>query len=502
VEQQKISAMATLEIAANLKKTILKNMYVKAKRNIDLGELEAPHAFIVPNAQHDPLTALKMLDILNLAGVEIHRAKEELNIKGSIYPAGTHIIFSAQPLRSYIKTLLERTYYPDNDWTRGKDGSPLRPYDMTTYTLAEFMGVNIVQMDEEVQGTFKKLERIESPEGKVLGESRHGYVIDCKYLDSVTAAVRLIKKGYSVKRIDEVITIGGETFQPGAFLIPIQDNLAKDLSEIAQSLHLPIFPLKEECVAKTHEVKPPKIGMYQRYWGGNMDEGWTRWVLEKFEMPYTTVRDNEVKDEKLRENYDVLILPSDNKIMITGENREEYYRNRGRVVPHYPPEYESGIGKEGVENLKKFVEEGGTLIALNTACDFVIDGFKLPIKNVLADLKPKEFYCPGSTLKTYIDNGSSTAYGMPSEGVIVFWNSPAFTIIPTANNEDYKIIVRYPDERMLQSGWLIGEKHLRRRAAMIDAKQGEGRLILIGFRPQLRAQTHGTFKLLFNALVN
>jgi hypothetical protein len=233
-----------------------------------------------------------------------------------------------------------------------------------------------------------------------------------------------------------------------------------------------------------------------------MDEGWTRWVLEKFEMPYTTVRDKEVKDEKLKEKYDVLILPSDNKIMITGENREEYYRNRGRVIPHYPPEYESGIGKEGVENLKKFVEEGGTLITLNNACDFVIDEFKLPIKNVLADLKPKEFYCPGSTLKTYIDDGSPTAYGMPSEGLIVFWNSPAFAIIPTANNEDYRIVVRYPDERMLQSGWLIGEKHLRRRAAMIDAKHGEGRLILIGFRPQLRAQTHGTFKLLFNALVN
>ena len=501
VEQQKISALAVLEIAANLKRTVLKSMYLKAKRNIEKGKHEAPHAFVVPKAQHDPLTALKMLDVLSLAGVEIHRAKEEFQIDGTIYPVGTHVIFLAQPLRSYVKTLLERTFYPDNDWTRARDGSPMRPYDMTTYTLAEFMGVRVVPIDTEIRGEFEKLERIEYPEGRVLGESPYGYVLSCRYNDSFTAAMRLIAKGYKVSRIDEAISIREERFQPGAFLIPAQDNLVKALSEIAGSLHLIFFPLKE-CSAKSHELKPPKVGMYQRYYGGNMDEGWTRWILEKFEIPYTTVMDKEIKDGKLEEEYDVLIIPSDSKAMITGEGREELYRRRGRPPSRYPPEYQSGIGKEGVENLRKFVEAGGTIVALNDACGFVIDEFKLPVRNVLAGLQSKDFFCPGSTIRVCIDNCSPTAYGMPLEGLIVFWNSPAFAVTPTVHNEDYRIVVRYPEERMLQSGWLIGEKNLSRKAAMIDAKQGKGRLVLIGFRPQLRAQTHGTLKFLFNTLVN
>jgi len=188
--------------------------------------------------------------------------------------------------------------------------------------------------------------------------------------------------------------------------------------------------------------------------------------------------------------------------MIKGEEFEESLLQRGRDIPHYPPEYRSGINSEGLENLKKFIDSGGTLVAFNNSCDYIIDEFKLPIRNVLEDLDTKSFFCPGSTLKVLVDNNSSAAYGMPSECFIVFWNSPTFSVIPTMYNENYKIIVRYPEEQILQSGWLIGEKNLSHQAAMIEAKQGKGKIVLIGFRPQLRAWTHGTLKFLFNLLFN
>lgn len=510
VEQQKISAYATLEIAANLKRTILKSMYRKAKRNIENGRNQSPKAFVIPTDQHDILTAMKMLDLLHQAGVEIHRAKKPFTIGESVYPVGTHLIFLAQPLKSYVKTLLERTFYPDNDWTRARDGAPLRPYDMATYTLAEFMGVRTVSIDTEILGDFEKVEKIEYPEGKVLGESQYGYILDCQYNDSFTAVVRLLGKGYKLSRIDTSLSIGKKTLQPGAFLITLKvkrANLLKDLQKIASDIHLNFIPLKEECKTVSHEIKPSRVGMYQRYWGGNADEGWTRWILEKFEIPYTTIMDKEIKDGKLEEKYDVIVIPSDSKAMITGEGREEEIRRRGMgmggiSLTNYPPEYKSGIGRDGVDKLKKFVEAGGVIMALNNACDFVIDEFKLPIRNALIDLQPKDFYCPGSTIKVHIDNSSPTAYGMPSEGLILFFNSPAFLLTPTDHNENFKIVVRYPEERMLESGWLIGEKKLSHKVAMIDAKHGKGRIVLIGFRPQNRAQNHGTLKFLFNSLLN
>jgi hypothetical protein len=212
VEQQKVSALATLEVAARMKRTILKSMLLKASRNIERGKCEAPKAYIIPKEQHDNLTALKMLDTLSYAGVEVHRAKEDLCLGDCVYPAGSHVIFLDQPLRGYVKTLLERTFYPDNDWTRERDGSPMRPYDLTTYTMAEFMGVRTVEVNDALCGEFEKLEEIEYPEGSVLGDSSHSYLLDCRYNDSFTAVTRLLKKGYKVSRLDEAILAGDCVF--------------------------------------------------------------------------------------------------------------------------------------------------------------------------------------------------------------------------------------------------------------------------------------------------
>ena len=187
---------------------------------------------------------------------------------------------------------------------------------------------------------------------------------------------------------------------------------------------------------------------------------------------------------------------------MTGEGREEAAKKRGFPLRRYPPEYEKFIGEESMENLKKFVADGGTVVALNDACNFVIEKFELPIQNVVKDLPPKEFYCPGATLNVQIDNCSPAGYGMPDEGLIVFHNSPAFMVGSNPHNEDYKVVARYPEERMLQSGWLIGEKHISKKVAMLDIKHGEGRIVLMGFRPQNRAQTHGTYKFLFNSLID
>ena len=237
--------------------------------------------------------------------------------------------------------------------------------------------------------------------------------------------------------------------------------------------------------------------MYQRYWGGIMDEGWTRFLLEQFAFHYTSLKDAEIIKGNLNKKYDVIILPNDSTGMIMGEITGRYRR----YLSAYPPEYRSGIGKEGVEALKAFVEKGGTLVTLGEACSFAIEKFGLSVRNAMDDLSSEEFFCPGSTLKVTFDNHHPLAYGMPSDGLVIYWSSPAFAIIPGQHNERYETVVRYKDRELLQSGWLIGEEHLSNLAAMVNAQYGKGQVVLIGFRTQHRCQTHGTFKLLFNALI-
>jgi hypothetical protein len=170
-------------------------------------------------------------------------------------------------------------------------------------------------------------------------------------------------------------------------------------------------------------------------------------------------------------------------------------------MPKYPEEYQSGIGKEGVEKLKEFVEAGGVLVTLGNASEFAIDELKVPVTNVLKDVKPKSFLCPGSTLRVNVDKDSPLTLGIADDLLIVFRNNPAFNVNPGPSNEDMEVVLSYPDERIMESGWLIGEERLSRKAALIDAKVGEGRVVLFGFSPQFRAQTDATFKLLFNCLL-
>jgi hypothetical protein len=257
-------------------------------------------------------------------------------------------------------------------------------------------------------------------------------------------------------------------------------------------------------------VKKLRVGLRQRYSGGNMDEGWTRWLIEDFKFPYTSLMDADIKRGNLIDKYDVIVIPDDGTAMITGLPAAGGRGGRGGGGgggeggfggANYPPEYRAGIGNEGVTALKEFVSKGGTLVALGGASEFAIEQFSLGLRNALAGVNTKEFWCPGSTLRLDIDNSQPAAYGMPARALGVFLQgNMAFELSNTAD-ENYHVIARYADREILQSGWLVGEQNLAKKAAMVTAGVGKGHVIVVGFRTQHRAQTYGTFKLLFNALI-
>lgn len=500
LDRQKVAAWATLDLAARNRETVLWDAYLKAKRQTERGAAGKPAAYVIPTVQHDRLTASTLAAKLLVQGIEVRVADTPfVGSNGVAYAAGSFVVPMAQPKMGLVRYLLGRTFYPDNTFTRDRDGSPIRPYDMATDTMAEFMGVRVDPLDVAPAAGTRRIDSVE-PVGRVE-KNAVGYVMDGRENAAFRAANLLLDKGVALKRLDKAE--GG--LRAGDFLVAASapDSL---LSAVAADTGIDFTALKAQPTAGARDLKRLRVGMYQRYWGGNIDEGWTRLLLEQFGFPYTSLMDAEIKKGGLEAKYDVIIVPDDSTAMITGERppagQGRGGRGFGRPMESYPPEYRSGIGADGVAALKAFVQKGGTLVTLGGASAFAIDTFGLPIRNSVAGIPSKEFFCPGSTLHAAFDTSNPLAYGMPAEGLVTYLGgSPAFEILPNDHNDWYETVVTYPDRDLLQSGWLIGEPFLAKKAAMISAKYGEGRVVLVGHRTQFRDQTAGTFKLLFNALV-
>lgn len=498
VEQKKIASWAILDLAARHKETVLRNAYLKAIRQSERGAKGNPYAYVIPRSQHDPLTAEKLVQKLLVQGIEINIAKKELVIDDVTYPEGTYVIFLGQPKMGAIRSLLGRTFFPDDAWTRMDDGTPMPSIDTATDTMAEYMGVRVDPIQSSFVGDFEVITDYNKPMGKLLGKSQIGYVFDGRLNDSFKAVNKLLGKGVKLQRVDEEVEVGGIIFPPGAFVAPAKCE--ETLKEVAQEIGLDFHALEEELEAEIHDVEQLRVGIYQRYWGGNMDEGWTRWILEQFEFPYKTLMDDDIKKGDLKKWLDVIILPDDQTPLITGDGVEDWSLARGRPLV-FPPEYRSGIGDEGINALNKFIENGGTLVMFNQTCEFALEKLGLKVRNVVKGLEPKEFLCSGSTLKAKVDTTNALGYGMPKDALILHWESPVYEILPSMYNEKYEVIVSYPEHDILQSGRLIGEDKIAGKIAMLSIQCGDGRTVLIGFRPQHRGQTHGTYKTLFNTLI-
>ncbi|GIW52296.1 MAG: peptidase [Gemmatimonadales bacterium] len=497
VEQQKIAAWATLDIAARNKETLLWNHYLKAKRQTERGAAGPVKAYIVPAEQHDRLTAITMINKLLAQGIEIHRAEREFVHEGRVYGPGSFVISMAQPKMGVIRWLLGRTFYPDNSYTRDRDGNPIRPYDMAADVMAEFMGVRVDPVGSAVPlGGFAVVREEIKPAGRVARGQR-GYRIDGR-LNAAFKAVNLLwDRGASVSR---AIRDAGGAVRAGDFVVTSAPEAA--VQEIARATGVDFEPLNADLGDAAQPIHRLRIGMYQRYYGGNMDEGWTRWILEQWGFPYTSLLDADIRRGDLNSKYDVIILPADRLEMMTGERRGEE-GGFGPSPEDYPAEYRSGFGQEGVDALRQFVENGGTLVTFAEAGELAIQKFGLPVRNVVAGLSSKEFWCPGSTLRVNVNRTHPLGYGMPREALATFLaGGQVYEVVPGSRNERVQRIVTFADREILQSGWLLGEEVIAKKAAMVSVELGRGKVVLIGFRAQHRAQTHGTFKLVFNTLVS
>jgi hypothetical protein len=402
----------------------------------------------------------------------------------------------AQPFRGYAKDILEPQKYPMRPVATGQ--APERPYDVTGWTLPLQMGVTAIEVKKPFEVSSERMTPILVGPGRITGSSRAGkskgttYLLPHEWNLSAKAVNRLLKDvNVEVSWAAEEFRAGDATHAAGTILVrgKAGKDVAAILEKIANETSVAVSATDATVNVPGWKLRAPRIGLYQP-WVANMDEGWTRWLLEKYEFPYTSLHNEEIRAGKLNEKYDVVVFASQSKNGILNGSRGEWVR----------PEYRGGLGDDGSKAIENFVRAGGTLVALDDASDFAIDTLGLPVRNTLRGVTADKFYCPGAVLQIYVDNRNPVAYGLPEKTSAYFLNSPAFEITAPFTENNARAVAKYPSTNPLQSGWIGGPEYLYDKVAAAEVSVGKGRVVLLGFRAQFRAQPHATFKLLFNSL--
>ncbi|MFP8489576.1 M14 family zinc carboxypeptidase [Gracilimonas sp. Q87] len=501
VDYMLTGSMAVLDLAAERKSQFLHNIYKMGRDAIEAGESGDPFAYIIPKDQWDNGEAIELINILKQGGVEIHQAERSFTAGEKQYPAGSFVIKAAQAYRPFVMDMMEPQNYPTRLQYPG--GPPDPPYDLAGWTLPMQMGVEVDRINESFEFRERAVNDFVEPEaGEIDGNAGYGFVLSPKPNAGVKAMNRLLGAGEKVYRAQSGFGSRDNQFEAGSIIIENQNNTEEAIKNMARMYGLEFTGISSEPNVDLYEVKRPKVGLYKS-WVANMDEGWTRWVLEKYEFDVDTLHDSDLVERDLSQ-YHSIIIPDQSPSRILN----------GHLEGTMPEEYTGGMGLEGALRLQKYVKNGGTLLAFDSASDFVINQFGLPVKNVVANLSSTTFFIPGSLIRAHVSNDKPIANGVQSEVATSFSQSRAFEIIRIdregeGGTEDIKeapalpidIVVRYAEDDLLMSGWALGEKeYLSGKAALMDVKYGEGNVVLYGFRPQFRGQPHGTYKLIFNPI--
>ena len=437
----------------------------KSFEDLRIAASRDPRGYVIPADQPDFLTATKFVNALIKNGVAVHRATAEFRVRGKSYPSGSYIVKTGQAFRPQVLDMFEPQDHPDDFAYPGAPPTP--PYDIAGWTLAFQMAVKFDRILDAFDGPFEKLTAEVKPAlGKITDvRAPAGYVFSHEINDSFVAINRLLQTQENVYWVTDSFSANGKTFPAGTnFVVAKSGTLAK-LQKLAQETGLSFDAVATKPAGGAFELHPRRILLWDRA-GGSVPSGWTRYVLEKFEFPYTVLTSNAFEQTNLNQRFDVIILVDD--------------------ASDVPP-----------IALRKFVDDGGTILAIGDSTKLAYQ-LNLPVTDPVAGLTRRDFYVPGSVLKARIDNTKPLAYGMPEYADFFFDSSPTFSLKPGA--ADAAVVAWYDSGEPLHSGWAWGQKFLENTAAVVDAKVGKGRIVLYGPEILFRSQPHGTYKLLFNGI--
>lgn len=467
--------------------------------------------YVIPSDQPDFLTATKFVNTLIKNGITIQRATARFEAGGKSYPAGSYVIKTDQAFRPHVLDMFEPQDHPDDVPYPG--GPPTPPYDSAGWTLAYQMGIVFDRFLDSFDGPFEKIiGAAKAPSGTVSnGANAAGFLLSHQVNDSFIAINRLLASAEDVYWLKQPINVNGKTYGPGTIYIPNKTTTLPKLRRLSQEIGLNFEGVSAQPTGEALKLKPLRVGLWDRY-GGSMPSGWTRFLLEKFEFPFTIVYPATLDAGDLASRFDVLIFPSGG---IPARDPRGPVDNQSDPTPaadRIPPEYRDRLGSvtiaKTVPQLRRFIEAGGTLLSVGTSTNLAYHA-GLPIVNALTERLPdgteralprEKLFIPGSLLQVRVDNTNPLAYGVNENLDVFFDNSPVFRLRPESALAGVKPVAWFDSDKPLRSGWAWGQKYLQDGVVVVDAPVGKGRLLLFGPEITFRAQPHGTFKFLFNGI--
>ena len=498
VDYMLTATWATLDLAADRKSNYLHNIYKMGASAIEKSKKDGPFAYVIPKNQWDAFEAVNLVNVLKRGGIEITQATKNFEANGKKYEKGSYVIYGAQAFRPYLMDLMEKQDYPTRFQYPG--GPPDTPYDLAGWTLPMQMGVAVDKIAEPFEADTEMLTDLSGyAEGDVSGKADFGYLLSANTNASVIATNKVLNSGGTAYKTKATFKSGKTTYPAGSYIV---SGGSVSIDSLANSYGLEVTGLSSKPDIALIKIHSPKVGLYKS-WVSNMDEGWTRFVMDEYAFETDTLHDRDIQTADLSQ-YDVLILPSQRvKSLLHGHSTLEM-----------PEKFTGGLGLEGALALSNYVKNGGTLMAFDEASNYVIEQFGLPLKDATEGADSKDFFIPGSLIKTGIDTTHPLAFGMQDTVAVSFNKSRAFVIdkqdkkgeggteeIKDAPAPEVEVIATYAKNNLLMSGWAMGEKKfIAEKPAMVKAKYGKGSVVLFAFRPQFRAQPRGTYKLIFNTI--
>ena len=526
VDYELIAAEALVTFASRQREDLVRGFVQMGRRQVALGASgPGPRAFLVPKHQRDPGATRQLLQVLQVGGVEVHDAPDAWVVKLD------------QPYRAHAKDLLEVQRFPAME--RWPGGPVERPYDVAGWTLPFQMGVQVIESDTVPAATGALLPPVESmacvPPERVGQKLGTWLILDARDTESYRLVMQAVRNGWEVRVGTEPhpLQVNGTRYPAGTFYVrrgggprgTRPERAAMPVATVRRSPLGGLAPLPPahgaqrggvdialECrpsldvIPRTERLsRLPRIALYKS-WAASMDEGWTRWLFDQHDVPHVTLTDSMVKAGRLRDHFDVVLVPD----MSLREARG------GMSATAVPAAYAGGLGDAGLAELKRFVTDGGTLLLLDHAAVIGTSSLGVAVNLTMVRARAgddgdtrgagegtarrESLYAPGSILRVLVDESQRLTAGMPDSAAVYFTNSVTFDV---PSGSPARPLLRYPARgtEILMSGFLQGAQEIAGKAAAVDVPMGRGRVIMFGFRPQYRGQSVGTFKLLFNALL-
>ncbi len=470
--------------------------------------LRDARGYIIPSDQKDFAGATRFINALIGTGIAIQKATTSFIVAGKNYPAGSYIVKTDQAFRPHVIDMFEPQDHPNDFLYPG--GPPVAPYDAAGWTLAYTMGVKFDRILESFDGPFERIPygEVQTVKGTINSVgSVKGYLIDAKANKSFTIANDLLKEGIEVYRITDSIKDVDASL--GSFYVSTSSKTKSIIEKVITENGVAVNTVSKKPKS-LQKINTARIALWDNY-GGSMASGWIRFIMEQYHFPVDVIYTKDIDTGNLRSKYDVIIFVGGAIPAIN--NTGNALRGRTELKPEdVPAEYRNRLGKitaeKSIPELKKFIEAGGNIVTIGSSTNLTYY-LKVPVRDALVEmvngqekkLPGEKFYIPGSVLRVSIDSTNQAAWGMNKEADVYFDASPVFNISPEASAKGIVIpIAWFPNNKPLRSGWAWGQAYLKDGVSAFVAKVGDGKLFAFGPEITFRAQTHGTFKFLFNEL--